>query len=246
MLRTPTFDVKNAKLQSVLIKGQELTFFGLNDLESVLDQFTSQFPNSIDQEPYCPFGGVLWPCSRAFLENLDKAPILLPTDIASLKSFKVLELGCGVGLVSCYLAKTWGVSVQATDLMPECEGFVHKNAHHFGVSTLVSFSPLDFRNPLPSGLVGDFDCVVGCDILYESHHLMHLPPLIKSLVKPGGSALIVDPKRYRYSQALAQFKTHFSSVQCIEIPRHATALDWNQGTQSKGETLQEIQLIHLK
>lgn len=102
---------------------------------------------------------------------------------------KILDLGCGTGEISTHLAKL-GAHATAIDISPELIEIAKKRAVLDGVQDRIQFIAADIEEyQLPRD---KFDCVVCFAVL---HHvdIQLLAPLIFSWLKPGGTAIMVEP-----------------------------------------------------
>lgn len=101
---------------------------------------------------------------------------------------KVLDLGCGKGESSVFMAKNYGVQVKALDLWTSAEFLTQKFAQR-GVGSQTSAIQMDATEPLPY-TENEFDAIFcmnsfnfyGAEPGFLAHLLMHL--------KPGGSLCI--------------------------------------------------------
>lgn len=90
-------------------------------------------------------------------------------EIISRSKVRVLELGTGVGLLGCFLARSIpGARVTLSDLA-EARECVERNARSSCKSgPPAEFQPLDWTEPLPSALRAEsFDLVVASDCIYN-------------------------------------------------------------------------------
>lgn len=102
-----------------------------------------------------------------------------------------LELGCGSGLVACALASA-GYRVVATDYYQDALAFTAANVlRATGVS--IGTRLVDWR-ALPAGL-GQYDLVVGADVLYERAYGSLVADALAATIGPRGAAFIADPGR---------------------------------------------------
>ncbi len=134
-----------------------------------------------DQDDYMPYWAYLWPAaiqmSRAVLKS-DWTP-----------GTRVLELGCGVGLVGlAALAK--GHRVTMTDYESKSVAVARHNAHLNGFDNTEAFE-LDWRTP-PSTT---YPIILGCDLLYEERNLLPILDLLEVMLEAGGTCWLADGGR---------------------------------------------------
>jgi len=108
------------------------------------------------------------------------------------KSGDVLEIGCGTGEISSFLAEGSRYRVLGTDI---CAPFIAEAGNKYKRDNL-SFEVVDFNDP-SQDRERKFDYVVGNGIL---HHLYpNLPQAlrtIRELLKPGGKMIFMEPNIY--------------------------------------------------
>jgi predicted nicotinamide N-methyase len=129
-----------------------------------------------------PLFGVVWPAGLALAEAMSRFPI---------DGRSILELGCGIGLTSLVLARR-GANITACDHHPLAEEFLRHNANLNGLA------PIAFHNapwPGPTPLLGQFDLIIGSDLLYERDHAALLAGFIDHHANPAAQVLIADPGR---------------------------------------------------
>lgn len=144
----------------------------------------------IDEDDYArderlPYWAELWPSAHVLAAELERR---------DLAGARVVELGCGVGLPAI-VAALRGADVLATDWYEDALGFVRANAAAAGAP--VSARLLDWNAP-PADLLAPGaarDLAVGADLLYEARNGPALARLLPALLRPGGEALIADPRR---------------------------------------------------
>ena len=126
--------------------------------------------------------GQLWPASRALAQAVKHI------DIANRR---IIELGCGLALPSLLL-KSRGADVTASDHHPLSEHFLDYNA------ALNSLQPIPYRDlPWTKKIrePGQYDLIVGSDVLYERNHAGMLARLIEQLAAPVAKVMITCPGR---------------------------------------------------
>jgi len=102
---------------------------------------------------------------------------------------RLLELGCGIGAVGCFAAKL-GWQVVMTDYQAEAIRYAAENLRRNGLAARLERA--DWRKFDPEG---DFDLVVGSDILYDSTNHPILAPLLARFLKRGSAVVLADPGR---------------------------------------------------
>jgi 2-polyprenyl-3-methyl-5-hydroxy-6-metoxy-1,4-benzoquinol methylase len=111
-------------------------------------------------------------------------------DIESGKS--VLEIGCGTGYLSYYIAKKTGMRVAGTDL---CRPFIEEATRNYILPNL-SYYIVDF-NQAAESVHEPFDYVVGNGILHHLYHNLKESLLtLKRLINPGGKIIFMEPNIY--------------------------------------------------
>lgn len=135
-----------------------------------------------EQDERLPYWAELWPSSRVLGEWM----LRMKGGGRSL-----LELGCGVGVVST-CAGLAGFNVVVSDYYEDALRFAQVNAWRNGAST-PSGLVLDWRNLAPS--LEHYDVVLASDVLYERPYGGLVARAIDATLSDGGIALIADPGR---------------------------------------------------
>lgn len=129
-----------------------------------------------------PYWADVWPSSRVLAERVAGLPG---------RGRRLLELGCGVGLVALAAAQA-GFEVLATDYYAEAVEFAAGNARLNRLDEIVT-RLVDWR-AWPSDL-GRFDLVVASDVLYERPNVELVASVLAASVAPDGWAIVTDPGR---------------------------------------------------
>jgi predicted nicotinamide N-methyase len=103
---------------------------------------------------------------------------------------KVLELGCGIGLIGL-AALAVGYRVTFTDYMPIAVELAMENAERNGFTSFEGFV-LDWNHPRGE----PFDGIVASDVLYDQRNHAAVLSVLDAMLRPAGSAWIGDPGRY--------------------------------------------------
>ena len=152
----------------------------LKDAAALLDD--AEVVRECEKTDRLPYGFELWPAALMLAEHLYRGE---PG-----RGRRVIELGCGVGLVSIAAARR-GWRVLTTDCDPVPLQFAEFNAAANTVD-VEGYQLLDWHNP-PSG--PRFARVLAADVLYQ--RCDHTPILncIEALLEEDGLAILADPNR---------------------------------------------------
>ncbi|MDQ8164530.1 MAG: methyltransferase domain-containing protein [Gemmatimonadota bacterium] len=135
-----------------------------------------------DRDERLPYWAEVWPSSIALARAL---PELVPPGT------RMLELGCGIGLVSLAAARC-GISVLATDYYVDALLFTRRNVRaNCGVDPDTRL--VDWR-AWPHD-IGRFDRVVASDVLYERPYAALVADALAASLTDRGVAFIADPGR---------------------------------------------------
>ncbi len=129
-----------------------------------------------------PLFGVIWPAGEIL------AHLMFTHDIEGLR---ILEVGCGIGLASLVLNHRHA-DITATDYHPEAEGFLEKNSR-LNDDPDIPFIRTGWEDDISA--LGQFDLIIGSDILYERPHVKQLSEFIEQHAKPHCEVILVDPGR---------------------------------------------------
>lgn len=130
-----------------------------------------------------PYWAEIWPSSIALseyvLENQEE-----------FSDKKILELGCGLGLVGIVITSVGG-EVIFSDYDTYALQFTEENfKRNFNRSATVQL--LDWRNPEDSQ---QFDIIVAADVIYEKRWLVPVVNVLEKKLSDSGTAYIANPDR---------------------------------------------------
>jgi ETFB lysine methyltransferase len=165
--------------------------------ESLIDE------DAFAHDERLPYWAELWPSSLVLASHLP-AP--------SHEGMRLLELGCGVGLVAA-AAASLGWDVLATDYYEDALRFARVNVwRNCGVAPRTRL--VDWRD-LPSDL-GEFDLIVAADVLYEQRYAEIIADVLAKTLRADTRAVIADPGRYSVPAFLTAASARGLSVRLIE------------------------------
>ena len=142
-----------------------------------------------------PIFGQLWPSGSHLAARLGARPVA--------DGERILEIGCGLALASL-VGHRAGADVTASDCHPLAGRFLAQNL------ALNGLGPMKYRHgqwpdgqpprdavdePAPVVVHGEFDLIIGSDLLYERDERGHLADFIARLAAPAAEVWIVDPNR---------------------------------------------------
>jgi predicted nicotinamide N-methyase len=174
--------------ETVRVAGRTVRMLRPRDGDAVLDELLAEDDPDEDR---LPFWAELWPSGTAL------AGVVAGRKLAGRR---VLELGCGLGLVSVTAALA-GASVLAVDRSPEAISFAAANAARNGVPLRTAVGAFD----QPERLLQEapWDLVLAADVLYEQRNVPVLVWLLPRLVDATGEVLLADPGRSMLDRFLA-------------------------------------------
>lgn len=160
--------------------GRELQFVRPADPDAILDD--PQALKACDQPESSPYWFVLWPASRIM------ARLVAGFDWPG--ESRVLEIGCGVGLVGL-AGLAAGLHVTFSDVEPRA---IAVAAHNARINGLTSFDTLrvDWREPADAAR---FPVVLASDVLYDDCRHAPLLRTLNQVLETEGVCWIGDPGR---------------------------------------------------
>mgnify|MGYP000261058915 CR=1 FL=1 len=171
------------------VKFQRLAVSGGADLEirSLLDR--QQFADPLGEAEAAgissacwPLFGLVWPSARKLADLMQ---------VWELGGKRVLEIGCGLALASMVVHRRLG-DVTASDCHPLTELFLKANLSLNALPAL-KYSIGNWARVNPG--LGEFDLIIGSDVLYERDQPAQLAAFIQLHAAPTAEVLIIDPNR---------------------------------------------------
>jgi predicted nicotinamide N-methyase len=160
-----------------------------------------------------PLFGVIWDSSQIL------AQLMFEYDI---KGKRILEVGCGIALSSLMLNQRHA-DITATDYNPEAGVFLAKNVT-LNDGDLIPFVQADWHDE--NSALGEFDLIIGSDLLYEPDHAELLSSFIDRHAKADAQVIMIDPGRGnhpRFSKHMVKLGyTHTQAKPTIESEQSKT------------------------
>jgi predicted nicotinamide N-methyase len=133
-----------------------------------------------------PLFGLLWPSGAHLAARMALRPVR--------SSERIVEIGCGLALASL-VGHRRGADVTASDCHPLAQAFLRENLR------LNDLSPMKYLHghwgvaPESGVAQGQYDLIIGSDLLYERDAGGGLAGFIARHAAPGAEVWIVDPDR---------------------------------------------------
>jgi predicted nicotinamide N-methyase len=168
--------------RSIKVGGETYTLRGPANYEQLIDE--PSVAERFARDEYLPYWAEFWP-----------AAVLLAEEVAGWEPAAasgpptVLELGCGLGLISIVAARR-GYRVIATDYDEHSLAFAAENARANDVT--METRCVDWRERYDDLRI---DRIVAAEITYERRHLAPIAAFLRTHLTPGGKAVICDRNR---------------------------------------------------
>lgn len=174
-----------------------------------------------------PMFGLLWPSGARMAAHLALRPVLAGE--------RILEIGCGLALASL-VAHRRGADVTASDCHPLAAAFLAENLRLNGLD------PLKYRHGqwggatgpwTPRGsaggvaataLQGEYDLIIGSDLLYEPDARATLAAFIECHAAPEAQIWVLDPQRGNRPAFHRQMAAHGFGLTQTDMGRASTGL----------------------
>jgi 2-polyprenyl-3-methyl-5-hydroxy-6-metoxy-1,4-benzoquinol methylase len=141
--------------------------------------------------------------TTALIKRMERRADWMINEMHLSSSKKILEIGCGTGYVSFYIAKKTNMQILGSDLS---EVFIEQAKEKYILPNL-SFELLDF-NDAATNVNNRFDYIIGNGILHHLYyHLDQALVTMKSLLNPNGRIIFMEPNVYNpYVAAIFEIK----------------------------------------
>ena len=171
----------NTRTLTVQLGGHGFRIRALSDKQQFADPTGAAERAGISSSLWSLFGQI-WPAGRVLAEAMSTCDIT---------GKRILELGCGLGLSSLVLQRR-GADIVASDHHPLAQSFL---AHNAVLNDLPEVTYHDLPWAAPDITLGQFDLIIGSDILYERDHAAQIAAMIGRHALPVAQVLITDPGR---------------------------------------------------
>jgi len=176
-------------VQGYQIKHESIAIAGEADLQirSLLDR--AQYADPLGESEALgissaiwPLFGLLWPSGQVLARLMAQRAV---------SGERILELGCGLALASL-VAHRRGANITASDIHPLAGRFLLENLR---LNTLAPLPYIRTSWQAQCAALGQFDLIIGSDVLYERDEAGVLPAFIQAHTRNTAEVMIVDPDR---------------------------------------------------
>ena len=129
-----------------------------------------------------PLFGLVWPSAQKMADLMQTWP---------LHNLRILEIGCGLALASLVIHRRLG-NITASDCHPYTQRFLSANLL-LNALPMMAYQSGHWARDNP--LLGEFDLIIGSDVLYERDHPAQLADFIQRHAAKHAQVLIIDPNR---------------------------------------------------
>lgn len=188
------------KFETVTVGGFDYQIRSLLDLQQFADPQGEAEAAGLSSASWSLFGKI-WPSARILAQAMHSHELL---------GKRILEIGAGLGLASLVVHRRQG-DMTVSDWHPLSKPFLDANV------LLNHLHPIKYQtgnwaenNPE----LGQFDLIIGSDILYERQHPQQLATFIDCHAARDAQIMIVDPdrgNRVGFCRAMAALGYGFSS-----------------------------------
>ena len=166
------------------ICGRKIGVTCVEDAEALFDKLGMADPDSIEvRDERLPYWATLWDSALILSDVLLQGSLITPGE-------SVLELGCGLGLVSS-IACLKRARVTATDYQPDALKFARLNSLQIA-GVVPQTMLIDWRSPPQDQC---YTTLLGADLVYELRFFDPLITTFDALLAPGGRVLFSEPNR---------------------------------------------------
>lgn len=171
----------HVKFETVTVGGLHYQIRSLLDLQQYADPHGAAERAGISPASW-PLFGHIWPSARI---------LALAMHGFDLTGKRILEIGAGLALASLVIHRRAG-DMTVSDWHPLSQTFLEANLQLNGLAPM-KYQPGNWAGDNPG--LGEFDLIIGSDVLYERQQPEQLARFIDRHAAPEAQIIIVDPDR---------------------------------------------------
>jgi predicted nicotinamide N-methyase len=194
------------KIETIRVEGQEFHIRSLLDAQQYHDPLGEAERLGISPESW-PLFGQVWPSGQV---------LACAMYVMELRGRRVLELGAGLALASLVVHQRGG-DMTVSDYHPMIPQFLEHNLRLNGLGP-IKYRAADWA--LHDVDLGEFDLIIGSDLLYEHGQPQVLADFIDRHSADSVEVLIVDPDRRNRSR----FRREMAELEYVGEMRRADRL----------------------
>ncbi|MDD5271325.1 MAG: SAM-dependent methyltransferase [Methylovulum sp.] len=190
----------HVKFETVTVGGFDYQIRSLLNLQQYSDPHSEAESAGISSASWSLFGH-LWPSARILAQAMHTF---------ELTGKRILEIGAGLALASLVVHRRAG-DMTVSDWHPLSQSFLKENLR------LNKLAPIKYQTGNWAGqnpTLGQFDLIIGSDVLYERQQPGQLAAFIHRHCAPAAEIIIVDPdrgNRVGFCRAMAALGYGFTS-----------------------------------
>lgn len=196
------------KVRRFELAGRTFELLGPDEYERLLDD--PRVLARFQHDEFMPYWAEFWPASLLLADEVAAWPAVDGSEPAP----RLLEIGCGLGLVGL-VAASRGYRVIASDYDDDALAFVVESARRNGLPPPET-RYVDWRENYPDL---QLERIVAAEVLYEARNLRPVAQFVRNHLKPGGQALIVDANRSTADRFEAVATECGLTVNCRSVER---------------------------
>ena len=183
------------KRETVAIAGgADLNIRSLLDKQQWHDPFGEALALGVSSATW-PLFGLVWPSAQKMADLMQTWP---------LHNLRILEIGCGLALASLVIHRRFG-NITASDCHPYTQRFLSANLL-LNALPVMAYQSGHWARDNPQ--LGEFDLIIGSDVLYERDHPAQLADFIQQHAASHAQVLIIDPNRGQRSAFSKRMAVH--------------------------------------
>jgi len=194
------------RYQTLEFGNQDIHLRTLRDNQEFSDDFDVAKGLGISSATW-PLFGIIWPSGQVLAHLMQDFNI---------ENKRILEVGCGIA-VSSHVLNQRLADITATDYHPEAGNFLGVNSL-LNQGRVIPYVRTGWEDKVSA--LGQFDLIIGSDLLYERDHAELLSSFINQHAAEHCEVIIVDPGRNhhaKFSKMMMSLGYRFEQTRPMDI-----------------------------